>query len=121
MELQPVACASCYHDRRPSSPDADELPRSKKTQLALAIAQGESVAAWARGNDVPRQHGLPVGQRAQCPGRRSKSCRRRALDRAIGRMATRATWAVDQIAKLAASCRVRVGSAQGAASRLCPT
>ncbi len=29
-----------------------------------------------------------------------ESCRRRALDRAIGRMARRATWAAGQIAKL---------------------
>ena len=32
-----------------------------------------------------------------------ESCRRRAVDRAVGRMAKRATWATDGIAKLAKS------------------
>jgi hypothetical protein len=32
----------------------EELPQKRKTRLALAIAQGKSVAAWARDNQVPR-------------------------------------------------------------------
>jgi len=31
-----------------------ELPERRKTELALAIAQGVSVSAWARENQVPR-------------------------------------------------------------------
>ena len=31
-----------------------ELPQAKKIHLAAAIAQGQSAAAWARDNGVPR-------------------------------------------------------------------
>jgi hypothetical protein len=33
----------------------EERPRSQKTELALAIASGASVAAWARGHQVLKQ------------------------------------------------------------------
>jgi len=33
----------------------EERPRSRKTELALAIANGTSVTAWARGNQVPKR------------------------------------------------------------------
>src|SRR5271167_3851770 len=43
-----------------------------------------------------------MGQRAQASARsRAESSRRRALDRAIGRMAKRATWVVNGITDLA--------------------
>jgi hypothetical protein len=32
-----------------------ERPRSQKTKLALAIANGASIAAWARGNEAPKR------------------------------------------------------------------
>jgi hypothetical protein len=82
----------------------DELPQKKKTQLALAIAQGVSVATWARGNEVPKRTAY---RWASEPAVRAtvESCRRRALDRAVGRMARRATWAVDQIVDLGANAR----------------
>jgi hypothetical protein len=77
----------------------EELPQKKKTQLALALAQGVSVAAWARGKRVPKRTAY---RWASEPKVRATvdSCRRRALDQAIGRMARRATWAVDQIVTL---------------------
>jgi hypothetical protein len=83
---------------------SEELPPKKKTQLALAIAQGASVSAWARANEVP----LRTAYRwAAEPKVRAtvESCRRRALDRAIGRLAMRATWAADRIAKLGADSK----------------
>ena len=83
-------------------PQNDELPQKKKTQLAVAMAQGVSVSAWARGNDVPKRTAY---RWAAEPNVRAtaESCRRRALDRAVGRMANRATWAVDQIVALGAN------------------
>jgi len=83
-------------------PRNEELPQKQKTQLALALAQGVTVAAWARGNRVPRRTAY---RWAADPNVRAtaESCRRHALDRAVGRMATRATWAVDQIVALGAS------------------
>ena len=79
---------------------SEELPNGRKTQLALAIAQGTSVGSWARDNDVPRRTAY---RWASDPKVRHvvETCRRRARCRAIGRMARRATWASDQIAMLA--------------------
>src|SRR5580692_11531004 len=77
-----------------------ELRQKTKSQLALAIAQGRSVALWARDNQVPRSTAyLWAGQ----PELRAtvESCRRRARDRALGRMARRAHRATEQIANLA--------------------
>ncbi len=76
-----------------------ELPPKKKTLLALAIAQGASVSTWARANEVPRRTAYRLAGDPQVRAT-VESCRRRALDRAIGRLAMRSTWAADQIAKL---------------------
>ena len=80
-------------------PSSENSP-SLKAQLALAIAQGTSIAVWARKNNVPRR---TATRWASEPKVRAavESCRRRALDRAIGRLAKRVTWAADGIAKLA--------------------
>jgi hypothetical protein len=77
-----------------------ENAQSRKTQLALAIAHGTSVAAWARKNNVPRR---TANRWASEPKVRAavESCRHRALDRAVGRMAKSVTSAADGIAKLA--------------------
>jgi hypothetical protein len=74
--------------------------QSRKSQLALAIAQGTSITAWARKNDVPNRTAF---RWATEPKVRAAidSYRRRALDRAIGRLAKRVTWAADGIVKLA--------------------
>jgi len=83
-------------------PRKDQLPQKRKTPLAVAMAQGVTVAAWARGNQVPKQTAY---RWAADPKVRAtaKSCRRRALNRAVGRMANHATWAVDQILALGAN------------------
>jgi hypothetical protein len=77
----------------------EELPPKKKTPLALALAQGQTVAAWARLNQVPKRTAY---RWAREPRVRAtvESLRRRALDRAVGRMAKKATWAADQIVEL---------------------
>jgi len=71
-----------------------ERPRSRKTELALALANGTSVTAWARGNQVPKR---TASRWAREPEVRAavESCRRRAVDRAIGRMGRRVTLATD--------------------------
>ena len=77
----------------------EDVRKNRKTQLASAIARGESITAWARRNEVPlstafRWSSDPKVRRAV------EAWRRRALDRAIGRMASRATKAADGIARL---------------------
>jgi hypothetical protein len=81
-----------------------ELRQNMKTQLALAIAQGRSVALWARANQVPRSTAY---RWASQPALRAtvESCRRRARDRALGRMAMQAQRECEQIVKLAAGAQ----------------
>jgi hypothetical protein len=79
---------------------SEEVPESKKTQLAYVIAQGKSVPVWARQNDVPVSTayfwaGQPEVRRVV------ETWRRWSIDRALGRMASRAPAAVDGISKLA--------------------
>jgi hypothetical protein len=82
-----------------SSSETENSP-SRKGQLAFAIAQGMSITAWAVKYDVPRR---TATRWASEPKVRAavEACRRRALDRAIGRQAKRVTWAADEIAVLA--------------------
>jgi hypothetical protein len=75
-------------------------PRSQKADLALAIANGVSVAVWTRVNDVPKRTAYRWSREPKVRAA-VESYRRRAIDRAIGRRARRATWATDGIAKLA--------------------
>jgi len=46
---------SAIHGERLMNAMPEERPRSRKTELALAIANGTSVTAWARGNQVPKR------------------------------------------------------------------
>ena len=79
--------------------DEEEL-KNQKTRLALAIARGESVTEWALRNNVPRRSAFRWASDPKV--RRSvESWRRRALDRAIGRMAGLALKAANGIARLA--------------------
>jgi hypothetical protein len=78
----------------------EEIPDPKKTELAIAVAKGASVNAWARANDVGRSTAYrwtkEQGFRLVV-----QAWRREALDRAIGMMASRSTGAVKVIAGLA--------------------
>jgi hypothetical protein len=78
----------------------EEIPDPKKTALAIAVAKGVRVTAWARQNDVGRSTAYNWTKE---PGFRLvvQSWRREALDRAIGMMASRSTGAVKVIAGLA--------------------
>src|SRR5438876_606582 len=77
-----------------------EVRNGLKTQLAFAIAQGESVASWARADQVSERTAYRWANDPKVR-RTVASCRRRAIDGAIGHMAGRAMWACDQIANLA--------------------
>lgn len=79
---------------------ADEAQGQKKHQLAQALANGTSVAAWIRENGVPRRTAYRWARDPKVR-RGVDEIRRRAIDRAVGQMAKRATWAVVGIAKLA--------------------
>ena len=77
-----------------------ETSKIRKSQLALAIAQGKSIAVWARKNDVPSRTAFRWATEPKVRAK-IKSYHRRALGRAIGRLAARVTWAADGIVKLA--------------------
>src|SRR5438128_2490055 len=81
-----------------------EIVLTKQDQLALAIARGNSVAAWARHNDVPRSTAFRWAKE-QGVRRLVSDCRRRALDRALGRMASHSGWAVKAIIQLAGTSK----------------
>ena len=80
-------------------PMSEEIPLSKQDQLALAIAQGKSVPAWARQNDVPRSTAYTW---ANDPNVRRlvEDWRRRSLDRALGSMAAQSSRAVKEMTRL---------------------
>jgi hypothetical protein len=101
---------SCH--RVPVCPMTGESANSQKMLLAAAVAEGTAVAKWASNNEVPERTAY---RWAAEPEVRSEieSIRRRALDEAIGRLAKRATWAIDGIVTLgenAASESVRLSA-----------
>jgi len=74
--------------------------KSTKSQLAIALAQGVSVTQWARAHEVPRS---TVYRWASEPEVRKEieAYRRGAIDRAVGVMTKRSTWAVGNVVSLA--------------------
>ena len=79
---------------------SEEVAESKKTALAVVVAQGASVSAWARRNGVPQSTAYYWSNQREVR-RMVDALRRRALDRAIGRMSRHAVGAADGISKLA--------------------
>jgi len=79
---------------------SDTPETATKTELALALARGVSVASWALANKVPRSTAFLW---AKDPEVRSvvEECRRRALDQAIGRMSKHSSLAADVIISVA--------------------
>jgi hypothetical protein len=74
--------------------------RDQKADLALALATGRTVKAWAKEHDVPQRTAYTWGR---SPEVRTmvRRIRRRAIDRAIGRLSRGAFAAADRIARLA--------------------
>jgi len=89
-----------------------ESTNSQKMLLAVAIAEGTPVEKWASTNGVPERTAYHWAAQPEVRAE-VESIRRRALDEAIGRLAKRATWAVDGIVGLgenAASESVRLSA-----------
>jgi hypothetical protein len=88
--------------------------REQKASLALAMAGGQTVAAWARDNQVADRTARTWSHSPEVV-RLVGRIRRKAIDRAIGRLSRHATAAADQIARLAkgaASEAVRLHAAR---------
>ena len=77
-----------------------EVRRLKKINLALAVAEGESISAWARQTGVPERTAQRWAQDRNVR-REVDACRRRALNEAIGRLTGMTTKAADRISTLA--------------------
>jgi hypothetical protein len=77
-----------------------EVRRSKKINLALAIAEGESIIAWAQENGVPERTAFRWAQDPKVR-REVEACRRRVVNQAIGRLTGMTTKAADRISTLA--------------------
>jgi hypothetical protein len=77
----------------------EEVCLDKKTSLALAIARGQSVDAWAKKNDVPRSTAFRWASEPEVR-REVEATRRRALGRAIGRLSSVALKAANRIVTL---------------------
>jgi Homeodomain-like domain len=78
----------------------DEIREVTKSQLAVALARGISVSAWAQAHNVPRP---TVYRWASEPEVRQEiaACRRRMVDQVVGLMVKRARKAVAGIGALA--------------------
>jgi hypothetical protein len=74
--------------------------RDQKADLALAIATGRTVKAWATAHDVPVRTAYTWARSPEVR-RRVRRIRRRAIDRAVGRLSRHAAAAAGRIAKLA--------------------
>jgi hypothetical protein len=79
---------------------SEEVRQDRKTQLALALAQGTSLAKWAEANDVSRSTVYRWADEPEVKSR-ANAIRRRAVDRAVGLLSRRITWAALGIVKLA--------------------
>ena len=79
---------------------SEEIPEEPKSKLAYWIAQGKSIAVWARQNGVHR--GTAYRWAKQAEVREIVNWwRRQSMDRALGRMARRSSRAADGILRWA--------------------
>ena len=74
--------------------------KNHKTQLALAIAGGESITAWAKQNGVSERTAFYWAKDPKVR-REVEACRRRVVNQAIGRLTGMTVKAAGGIAKLA--------------------
>jgi hypothetical protein len=93
-------------------PDTPEIPA--KSELALALASGVSVATWAKANNVPKSTAYEWSKDPEVR-REVDFLRRRTLDQAVGRLIKRSKRAADivfSIAEDAQSESVRLRAAR---------
>src|SRR5262249_54418594 len=91
-----------------------------KTELALAVASGQSVAAWARAREVPERTAYSWAATSAFKATVERY-RIRFVDRAIGRLARRATQAVEEIVTLSQTAKseaVKLAAARAVLSEL---
>jgi hypothetical protein len=74
--------------------------QNQKASLALAMAGGQTVAAWAKANDVHRRTAHTWSKSPEVRELVGR-IRRKAIDRAVGRLSRHASAAAERIAKLA--------------------
>jgi hypothetical protein len=79
---------------------SEEDRQNRKTDLALAIAQGTSLQKWAEANSVSRSTAYRWAEESEVKAW-ANAIRRRALDRAVGLLSRRVSWAARGIVKLA--------------------
>jgi hypothetical protein len=101
-----------YCPRVSTTSMSQEQRKNRKSQLARAMASGQSTAEWARQNGVPERTAY---RWARDPKVRASvnSHRRKALDQSLGVMSGQVTWAAEAIGDLgrtAASESVRLGA-----------
>jgi hypothetical protein len=78
----------------------EELKQIKKSELALVIARGGSITAWAKKNELARRTAFYWAQEPKVR-EEVEEFRRQSFDQALGRINRRATKAADGIFKLA--------------------
>ena len=81
-------------------PSAENSPKSQKTKLAIAIANGLKISKWASDNQVPHRTAYRWANDPKVQAK-VELCRSRALDRAIGQMAHNVNFAAQGINTLA--------------------
>jgi hypothetical protein len=79
----------------------------KKSQLAVAIAQGGTAGEWARAQGVPTSTAYKWANEREVR-REVEACRRRSIDQAVDMLAKLTPWAAVQIAELAESAENEV-------------
>jgi hypothetical protein len=77
-----------------------DVRKNHENEFAGAIAEGESIIAWAQQNGVPERTAFRWAQDPTVR-REVEACRRRVVNQAIGRMTGMAMNAVDGIVTLA--------------------
>jgi hypothetical protein len=78
----------------------EDVRNDLKSQLALMIARGKTITAWARQNEVPLRTAYRWSREPQVRSE-VQEWRRYVLDLALGRLAGLSLKATDGIAKLA--------------------
>ncbi len=96
------------------------MPKNSMTALAVAVARGSSIAAWCKKTGVSRRSAYRWARTTEFRAMVA-DCRRRATDRAVGRLARHAARAVDQIVALAQTAEseaVRLNAARAVLAEL---
>jgi hypothetical protein len=81
------------------SEQEDELRNRHQLELAEAIAKGVSINKWAKLHGIPPRTAYNWADRREVRSQ-VDAIRRRAVDKAVGKMTRRLDWATNRIIKL---------------------